>query len=403
MMTFTLALFLALGAVAQSVPASQPRPLQGFLKEGADRQRALEKQFDSFLKKDEARDWMKRLSARPHHVGSPYGKENADFIAGLFRSWGYDTEIERFDVLFPTPKTRILEMTAPERFTAKLEEPVLKEDATSGQKSEQLSTYNAYSINGDVTGQLVYVNYGIPKDYEELERRAVDVKGKIVIARYGGSWRGIKPKVAAEHGAIGCIIYSDPHEDGFFHGDDYPKGAYRNQYGAQRGSVADMPLYSGDPLTPDIGAVKDAKRLPIKEARSLTRIPVLPISYADALPLLKALGGAVAPEEWRGALPLTYHLGPGPAKVHLKLEFNWDMVPLYNVIAKLRGAERPNEWIIRGNHHDAWVFGADDPVSGTVALMEEARAMGELFKSGSKPRRTIVFAVWDGEEPGLLG
>src|SRR5215510_5416844 len=259
---------LCFGLVAaQNAPISQQRQLPGFDRNASDRERTLEKQFDSFLKKDDVRDWMKRLSARPHHIGSPYGKENADFIGGFFKSWGYDTEIERFDVLFPTPKTRLLEMTAPEKFTAKLEEPAIKEDATSGQKSEQLPTYNAYSIDGDVTGQLVYVNYGVPEDYETLERRGVDVKGKIVIARYGGSWRGIKPKVAAEHGAIGCIIYSDPRDDGYAAGDVYPKGAWRNENGAQRGSVADMPLYPGDPLTPGVGATANAKRLDIKEAQ----------------------------------------------------------------------------------------------------------------------------------------
>lgn len=186
---------------------------------------------------------VKKLSARPHHVGSPYDKENAEFILSLFKSWGYDAQIETFDVLFPTPKTRVLELLAPEKYTAKLEEPDLKEDATSNQKNEQLPTYNAYSIDGDVTAPLVYVNYGVPADYEELERRGVDVKGKIAIARYGGSWRGIKPKVAAEHGAIGCLIYSDPRNDGYFQGDVYPKGAYRNENGAQRGSVADMPVF----------------------------------------------------------------------------------------------------------------------------------------------------------------
>src|SRR5437667_7864714 len=403
MMTFTLALFLALGAVAQSVPASQPRPLQGFLKEGADRQRALEKQFDSFLKKDEARDWMKRLSARPHHVGAPYGKENADFIAGLFRSWGYDTEIERFDVLFPTPKTRILEMTAPERFTAKLEEPVLKEDATSGQKSEQLSTYNAYSINGDVTGQLVYVNYGVPQDYEALERRGIDVKGKIVIARYGGSWRGIKPKVAAEHGAIGCLIYSDPRDDGYWVGDVYPSGSMRPWQGVQRGSVMDMPTYPGDPLTPGWGSVPGTRRLPLAEAKTLEPIPVLPISYGDAQPLLKNLAGPVAPEGWRGALPITYHIGVGPATVHLAVKFDWQSRPLYDVIATIRGASAPDQWVVFGNHHDAWVNGADDPLSGQVALGETARALAALLKTGWRPSRTIVLAAWDGEEWGLLG
>jgi N-acetylated-alpha-linked acidic dipeptidase len=383
--------------------ATPQRILMGFDREGSDRERGLEKQFDSYVKKENLREWMKRLSARPHHLGSPYGKENADFIAGLFKSWGYDTLIERFDVLFPTPKTRVLEMTAPQKFTAKLAEPILKEDSTSGQTSEQLPTYNAYSIDGDVTGQLVYVNYGVPKDYEDLERRGIDVRGKIVIARYGGSWRGIKPKVAAEHGALGCLIYSDPRDDGYFEGDVYPKGAWRSQDGAQRGSVADMPLYPGDPLTPGIGATANAKRLAVKDAPTLTKIPVLPISYGDALPLLSALEGPVAPEAWRGALPITYHLGPGKATVHLKLEFNFNIVPAYDVIAKLPGGERPDEWIIRGNHHDAWVNGAEDPISGLVPMLEEARSVSELAKTGWRPVRTIVYTVWDGEEPGLIG
>ncbi len=393
---FSFTLTLPAGAIDN-------KPLLGFTRDGAIRQREMETRFDSLLKKENLREWMKRLAARPHHLGSAYGKENAEFIASQFRSWGYETEIEQFDVLFPTPKTRLLEMTAPEKFTARLAEPALKEDSTSNQASEQLPIYNAYSIDGDVTAQLVYVNYGVPKDYDALAERGIDVKGKIVIARYGGSWRGIKPKVAAEHGAVGCLIYSDPRDDGYFQGDVYPKGAWRNENGAQRGSVADMPLFPGDPLTPGIGATKDAKRLALKDAPTLTKIPVMPISYADALPLLRSLAGPMAPEDWRGALPISYHLGPGPAVVHLKLEFDWKTVPCYNVIAKIRGSERPDEWIIRGNHHDAWVNGADDPISGLVAEMEEARAIGELMKSGWKPKRTIVYAAWDGEEPGLLG
>ncbi|HEX3561158.1 MAG TPA: transferrin receptor-like dimerization domain-containing protein [Pyrinomonadaceae bacterium] len=387
---------------AQAAPPDD-RTLLGFDRESAERERALEARFDSLLRKENLREWMKRLSARPHHVGSAYDKDNAEFLLGLFRSWGFDAQIESFDVLFPTPKTRLLELTAPEKYTARLAEPPLKEDSTSAQTSEQLPTYNAYSIDGDVTGQLVYVNYGVPRDYEELERRGVDVKGKIVIARYGGSWRGIKPKVAAEHGAVGCIIYSDPRDDGYFEGDVYPQGAYRNEWGAQRGSVADMPLYPGDPLTPGVGATKDAKRLDIRSAPTLTKIPVLPISYGDAQPLLKALGGPVAPAAWRGALPLTYHLGPGPATVHLKLEFNWDIKPVNDVIARLKGGDLPDEWVVRGNHYDAWVNGADDPLSGQVAMLEEARALGELARTGWKPRRTIIYCAWDGEEPGLLG
>ena len=392
---------LSVSVFAQS--ATPERPLMGFTAAGSEQQRALESRFDSSLKAENLRTWLKRLSARPHHVGSPYDKDNAEFIAGLLRSWGYDTNIEEFQVLFPSPKSRLVEMTSPEKFTLKLNEPALKEDATSGQQDEQLPTYNAYSVDGDVTGPLVYVNYGVPADYEELEKRGVDVKGKIVIARYGGSWRGIKPKVAAEHGAIGCIIYSDPKNDGFYQGDVYPKGAWRSEDGVQRGSVMDMPLYPGDPLTPGIGATSTARRLNIKDAKTLTKIPVLPISYGDALPLLTNLDGMVVPDAWRGALPVTYHFGGGAPTVHMKLAFNWDTKTIYDVIAKMRGAEFPDEWIIRGNHHDGWVNGAADPLSGQVAMLEEARAVAELAKTGWKPKRTIVYCAWDGEEEGLLG
>ena len=388
--------------LAQNAIVSR-KAIMGFDDENAASQAALESKFDTYLNTTEMLAWLKRLSARPHHLGSAYNKENADFIAAQFRSWGYDTKLEEFHVLFPTPKTRIVEMTAPEKFTLKLNEPELKEDATSGQQAEQLPTYNAYSIDGDVTGPLVYVNYGVPADYEELEKRGIDVKGKIVIARYGGSWRGIKPKVAAEKGAIGCLIYSDPRNDGFYQGDVYPKGPWRSEHGAQRGSVMDMPLYPGDPLTKGIGATKDAKRIDTKTAPTLTKIPVLPISYSDALPLLKNLDGEVVPESWKGALPVTYHYGGKTPTVRMKLEFNWDIKPIYNVIATMRGSERPDQWIIRGNHRDAWVNGADDPLSGLVAMMQEAKAAGELAKTGWKPKRTIVYASWDAEEQGLIG
>lgn len=402
MLRFVFVFILSFSVFAQTTQTE--KNLLGFSAENSAKQKDLEAKFDASLKRENLQAWLKRLSARPHHVGSPYGKENAEFMLSLFKSWGFDAEIERFDVLFPTPKVRMLEMTAPEKFTAKLAESALKEDATSGQKTEQLPTYNAYSIDGDVTGDLVYVNYGTPADYEELEKRGISVKGKLVISRYGGSWRGIKPKVAAEHGAIGCLIYSDPRDDGYFQGDVYPKGAYRNENGAQRGSVADMPLFPGDPLTPNVGATKDAKRLDRKDAPTLTKIPVMPISYGDALPLLRNLGGVVAPATWRGALPITYHIGGvNSVKVHFKLEFNWDIKPAYDVIAKMKGTELPDQWIIRGNHHDAWVNGADDPLSGMVSLLEEARGVGELAKTGWKPKRTIIYCAWDAEEPGLLG
>ena len=391
-------------AVSLSPPVfSPPAPLLGFDAAGSASERTLEAAFDASLDPADQRAWLKRLSARPHHVGSPYGKENAEFLASLFRSFGFETRIEEFTVLFPVPKMRVLELVAPGAFRAALAEPPLAEDATSAQAQEQLPVYNAYSIDGDVTAEVVYVNYGVPKDYIELEARGIDVKGKIVLARYGGSWRGIKPKVAAEHGAVGCLIYSDPREDGYFQGDVYPKGAYRSDRGAQRGSVADMPVYPGDPLTPGVGATKDAKRLDRKDAQTLTKIPVLPISYADALPFLRALDGPVAPEAWRGALPITYHLGPGPAKAHLKLEFDWRMEPVRDVVAVLGGSERPDEWIVRGNHHDAWVTGAYDPLAGMVAELAEAKALSVLVKGGWRPKRTLVYAAWDGEEPGLIG
>jgi len=366
-------------------------------------EKAAEATFDSFLKASDLTEWQKRLSARPHHLGSAYDKDNAEFIAAQFRSWGYDTRIESFDVLFPTPKTRLVEMTAPEKFTMKLQEPPVNGDPTTNQQDEQLPTYNAYSIDGDVTGPLVYVNYGRPQDYELLEQAGIDVKRKIAIARYGASWRGIKPKVAAEHGAIGCIIYSDPRDDGYFQGDVYPKGGYRNDSGVQRGSVMDMPTFPGDPLTKGVGATKGAKRIDRKDATTLTKIPVLPVSYSDALPLLKNLDNDVVPDAWRGALPITYHFGGKTPIVHMKLEFNWDMRTINDVIAKMPGSERPDEWIIRGNHHDGWVNGADDPLSGQVAMMEEAKGIAQLAKTGWKPKRTIVYCAWDAEEEGLLG
>src|SRR5258705_725025 len=384
--------------------AADEQPLFGYSAESSRAERQWEEKLRAIPSTDNLRSYMQRLSARPHHVGSPYDKENAEWIAAKFKEFGLDTHIEQFDVLFPTPKERVVELVeGGPKFVAKLQEPALPQDLTSNQQAEQLPTYNAYSIDGDVTAPLVYVNYGVPEDYEQLERMGISVKGKIVIARYYHSWRGIKPKVAAEHGAVGCLIYSDPHEDGFVQGDTFPAAPFRPPDGVQRGSVANMPLYPGDPLTPGVGATKDAKRLELKDAQTLTKIPVLPISYADAQPLLAALKGEVAPEGWRGSLAQTYHVGPGPAKVHLKLQSNWDVKPVYDVIVKIPGSTSSDQWIVRGNHHDAWVNGAEDPVSGTVVLMEEARGLAALLKQGWKPKRTIIYCVWDGEEPGLLG
>jgi N-acetylated-alpha-linked acidic dipeptidase len=382
---------------------AQNAPLAGYSQQSSGAERDWEQKFRQIPAPENIQQYNQRLSARPHNVGSPYDKDNAEWILAQFKSWGLDAHIETFTVLFPTPKLRKLELLAPKPYTAKLVEPPVPGDPTSSHQSEQLPTYNAYSIDGDVTAPLVYVNYGIPEDYEQLDRMGISVKGAIVIARYGNSWRGIKPKVAAEHGAIGCIIYSDPRDDGYFEGDVFPQGAYRNSNGVQRGSVMDMPVYPGDPETPGVGSTPDAKRLELKDVKVITKIPVMPISYGDAQPLLEQLTGRVAPENWRGALPITYHVGPGPAKVHLVVSSNWDHKTIYDVIARIPGSTYPDEWVLRGNHHDAWVNGSQDPVSGTSPLMEEARALGELLKQGWKPKRTIILAAWDGEEPGLLG
>lgn len=382
---------------------SQAQKIQGFNESNAKSQLEYEKQFDSYLNPISQDTWMKFMSSRPHHVGSPHGKANADYMVNLFKSWGYQAQIEEFHVLFPTPKFRLVELLGTKPYKLKLEEVAFIEDKTSNQKSEQLPPYNAFSADGDVTAELVFVNRGVPADYEELEKMGISVKGKIVIARYGGSWRGIKPKVAYEHGAIGCLIYSDPADDGYTQGDVYPTGAYKPKEGVQRGSVMDMPVYPGDPLTPGIGATKDAKRLDRADAKTIMKIPVLPISYEDALPLLQALKGPVAPASWRGTLPITYHVGPSLEKVHMNLQFNWDIKPCYNVIAKWPGTVYPDEWIIRGNHHDGWVNGAADPLSGMVAELDEAKALADLIKRGYKLKRTVVYCAWDAEEPSLLG
>jgi len=384
-------------------PLPADTPLRGFFPQSVQAERDIEARFRAMPDPARMREMMRRLTARPHHVGSPYDKENAEWILDQFKSYGWDAHIENFDVLFPTPVERVVELVAPTTFKAALQETPVAGDPTSSQQGEQLPSYNAYSIDGDVTGPLVFVNYGVPADYDELAQRGISVKGAIVIAKYGGSWRGIKPKVAAEHGAIGCLIYSDPGDDGYAGGDVFPAGPMRPAQGVQRGSVADMPVFPGDPLTPGVGATRNAKRLTVAEAPTITKIPVLPISYGDARPLLAALGGPIAPSSWRGGLPITYRLGAGPARVHLRVKSDWSLKTLYDVIARLPGSTEPDQWVIRGNHHDAWVNGAEDPIAGLVAELEEARALGALYKQGWRPKRTIIYAAWDGEEPGLLG
>jgi N-acetylated-alpha-linked acidic dipeptidase len=389
--------------LAFSAPARAQLPIRGFPPDALAERGRLETALRASPDTARLRAYLQYMSAEPHHAGSARSLAVAQYALARFREWGLDARIDTAQALMPMPLTRRVEMVSPTRFVLQLREPVIPSDPDS-RDAGQLPTFNAYSPDGDVTGELVYVNYGVPADYDELARIGVDVRGKIVIARYGGSWRGIKPKVAAERGAIACLIYSDPRDDGYYTDDVYPAGPMRPAQGVQRGSVMDMPTYPGDPLTPGWGNRAGARMMPRESVTTIERIPVLPISYGDAEPLLRALGGRMSPlDSWKGALPLPYHVGPGPARVRVQLAFDWQVRPLYNVIATIPGRGDPDQWVLHGNHHDAWVNGAHDPLSGAIALLETARGFSELLKTGWRPQRSIMLALWDGEEWGLLG
>ena len=384
---------LALALVSMPLAAQPASPTQ-----------ALEKNFDAMISSADQLAWLKQMSSEPNHVGSPHDKANADFQLAMFRQCAWDAHLERFDVLYPTPISTTLELVAPQPVKLGGQEPPIPEDPSSSNTAGALPPYVAYQGDGDVTAPVVYVNYGMPDDYAALAQRGIDVRGKIVLARYGGGWRGLKPKLAQEHGAIGCLIYSDPADDSYAESDVYPRGGGRPEGGVQRGSVADMPVYPGDPLTPGVGATPGAKRLTRAQAVTLLKIPTLPISYGDATKIIASLQGPLVTGKERGGLGIAYHWGGTDAvKVHLAVKSDWSLKPIYDVIAMLRGTIAPDQWIVRGNHHDGWVFGASDPLTGQVALMSEAKALGALYRQGWRPARTIVYASWDGEEPGLLG
>ena len=392
-MTISCTLLGGVAAFALSV-AVQAKPMD---------QKAVEAAFDAGVSSADQTEWLKAMSSAPNHVGSPHDKANADYMLGLFKSWGWDAHIETFRVLYPTPISTTVELIAPEHVVLGGQEPAVAGDDTSANTAGALPPYVAYQGDGDVTADLVYINFGMPDDYKALERRGIDVKGKIVIARYGVGWRGLKPLLAQWHGAAGCIIYSDPGQDGYARDDVYPKGGMRPPFGVQRGSVMDMPIYPGDPLTPDVGATEGAKRLSREDVKTILKIPVLPMSYADASKLLSRLGGPTAPG-FQGALPFTYHVGgDGQTKVHLAVKSDWSLKTIYDVVSTIKGSTLPDQWVVRGNHHDGWVMGAADPLSGNVAMMSEMKAIGGLLKQGWRPARTIVYASWDGEEPALLG
>ena len=396
--------FLVLAAASSKISAfGAPGFLYaGYTPQSAAAEHDWEARYRKLPDPEKAREYMQYLTAHPHWVGSPYGKTYPEWIQSHLIAWGLAAKIETFSVLFPSPKERALELLGPEPFRAKLAEPPVKGDPTSFQSTEQLPTYNAYGADGDVTAPAVYVNYGLPSDYETLARMGISVKGAIAIARYGKCWRGVKVTVAREHGALGCLLYSDPADDGYATNAGFPRGPARSPDSVQRGGVTEN-HYQGDPLTPGGPSIPGAPRIKREAADTIQKIPVLPISYADAQPFLEHLDGPIAPPAWRGALPITYRIGPGTTKVHLKVTSDWEQKNVYDVIASIPGSVHPNEWILRGNHHDAWTYGAFDPISGVASLMEEARSLATLMKQGWRPKRTVVLCFWDGEEPANLG
>ncbi|MFQ5743612.1 MAG: transferrin receptor-like dimerization domain-containing protein, partial [Acidobacteriota bacterium] len=396
------------GVAAPARPAVQGNNqsqlrLYGFTASGTAAERARERQILGQPSAERMDAYHLALTAEPHHAGTPANERTAEYIAARLREFGFDEIVlHRYQVLLPQPLQRQVTLLGPERYELKLMEPSFPEDPDSG-KQGVLPPFNAYAADGDVTAEVVYVNYGIPDDYEILDELGISVQGKIVIARYGHSWRGIKPRLAAERGALGCLLYSDPADDGYVQGEVVPEGRWRPQWGVQRGSVMDMPTYPGDPQTPGRPSKPGVERIPLDQVTTLQKIPVLPISYGDALPILRNLSGALVPPEWRGGLPITYKSGPGPARVHMRLQFDWSVRPIVDVIGILRGSEQPEKIIMAGGHRDAWTFGGRDPISGAVSLLESARLIGELARAGQRPRRSIAIASWDAEEWGLIG
>ena len=364
---------------------------------------ALGPALDAQIHPAEIGQWLKRMSAEPNNLGSPHDKANAEWELAQFKAFGWEARIETFQVWYGTPVSETLELLGPQPFKAALREAPVPGDSTSTSAERGLPGYLLFQGDGEVTAPIVYVNYGMPDDYKALQRMGVSVRGRIAIARYGGGWRGLKIKLAQDHGAVGAILYSDPRDDGYATDLTYPEGPARPPTGIQRGSVEDITTYPGDPLTPGVGATREARRLAPDASPILMHIPALPLSYAEAEPFLRVLGGQTVPAAWRGGLPLTYRSGPSTALVHLAVKSDWGLRTIYDVIAELPGAVWPDQWVVRGNHHDGWVYGASDPLSGQVALLAEAKALGALYAQGWRPKRSIVYASWDGEEPMMFG
>lgn len=376
--------------------------IRGFTAENAVTAKQYETAFQEQVSAERCKHRLRHLSEEPHLAGTENSRKVAEYLRDTFQEYGLKVQMYVYEVYLPFPLEVRVELVSPTKYVATGKEASWEWDKDS-YETEIVAGYNAYSPDGDVTADLVYVNKGLPEDYQILREQGISVEGKICIVRYGGSYRGVKAKVAGDNGAVGLILYSDPADDGYMRGDVYPRGPWRSADAIQRGTVKYIFQHASDPLTPGWAATADAERIPISEATDLPKIPVVPLAYRDAEPLLKALAGPTVPRNWQGGLPFAYHIGPGPAKVRLKVRCEHSTRPIYNVIATLEGTQYPDQWIILGNHHDAWVYGAADPGSGTTALLEVAQSLGELAKIGMRPKRTIVFAAWDAEEFGILG
>jgi N-acetylated-alpha-linked acidic dipeptidase len=403
----SLVLLLAgvmMSAGTTAVTFSQNSLIDGFNPERATAQRRWEEQFRSVPNQKSAREHLRVLTLEPHIAGTKEDYDTAIYVRDQLRSYGLAADLKEYDVWLNYPKTpSVLELITTRRQRLNIHEAVVPADPSSS-NPRITPLFNGYSASGDVTAPLVYANYGLPNDYDDLKKAGVDVKGKIVIVRYGNSFRGVKAKVAEDHGAIGCIIYSDPADDGYMQGNVYPKGPWRPGASGQRGSVQYLFDYPGDPLTPGRPAIPGVPRLKPEEATDLTRLPVQPIAYDVARTILSQLKGPLRPRGFQGGLPFAYHLGgTNDVKVRLKTDNDYKIRKIWNVVARIDGNEEKDRWVILGNHRDAWVFGAVDPNSGTSAMLEVGRGFGQLLKQGWKPRRTIILCSWDAEEYGLVG
>ena len=386
-------------------PFNPPTKISGYRDAAAELE--AEKKFLAVPNAELAKEHLRTLTAEPHVAGSPEDKKTAEYVLGKYKAAGLDAYIQEYKVWMNVPAEIHVDLVAPAGVVmhGPAREHVNGDDPFQNDP-RVLTAYNAFSPSGDVAADVVYANYGRPEDFKKLKEMGVETKGKIAIVRYGQNFRGVKPYVASEYGCVGVLIYSDPWDDGYFKGDKYPKGPWRPDTAVQRGSVQYLSRYPGDPTTPGIASLPDlpdSKRTPPDQATDLTKIPTTPLSYGDASPIMANLGGPESPRDWQGALPFTYHVGPGPAKVHMVLKQNYQWTIIYDVIGMVKGSEFPEQWVITGNHRDAWVYGAVDPNSGTAAQLEAVHGVGELLKTGWKPKRTIVFASWDAEEEGLIG